>query len=850
MSDKEMYYSNTGSPQQNNAYIERPRINALLKDATKYPLISVCAGMGYGKTRALFDFLQQYSENVAWIQLTEKDNTTAFFWKHYVSVISINWPEIGKRLAKHGFPDTEEMFMKYAAIRGETLLPSQWYFLIYDDFHVINNPIILRFIEWAAYSLPNNANIIILTRTTPDINLTGLILRERVITINEDDLCFSSDEISSYFKQIELPITRQGIRDIYEDTQGWAFAVNLIVRSFDKNMRYERHILDTIKANIFTFIETDCSPCFDTPFWRFLLCVSLLTHFAIDLVESMADDKALISQIHLINSYIRRDPHSGIYIIHKFFLSYLQQNHHILTKEEIISTYKIAGQWCEKGGYILDALSYFEKAEDYEAITRIIASLNVQIPQDIANYALEIFDRAPSDIPLKYPVFPGMHIRLKVNLGEFKEAESIAKAYVQMYEEQPGTPERNHALTLIYANWGFLQLHECTYTDIYNFDKHFQNMDKHFNDSPFTIIGDFDSLSLRAWVSFVGTSRADAPGEYVEAITRSTPYISHVLNGGFAGFDDLIEGEINYYRNNPDSAELCFYRSINKASIHKSYDAKKRALIYLMQIDLLRGDFKSASEKLHELRMFCDIIKCTVHSDVYDIANALYNLALLQLDNIAEWLKEDFTKYALPSHIDNYANQVKICYHYNKKNYKPLSIFVESVINRPTILFNKIELKVLESLLHYHNKQWSKAFVSLSDAFNLARANEFYLPFIRYGKDMRTLATAALRYDIHTVPQQWLEEISRKASSYAKRQNNMIYRYKAANNIESEITLTKRETEVFQELSIGMSRAEIAVSQGISINTVKLIIDRIYNKLSVRSLPEAIRIAIKLNILE
>ena len=51
------------------------------------------------------------------------------------------------------------------------------------------------------------------------------------------------------------------------------------------------------------------------------------------------------------------------------------------------------------------------------------------------------------------------------------------------------------------------------------------------------------------------------------------------------------------------------------------------------------------------------------------------------------------------------------------------------------------------------------------------------------------------------------------------------------------------ESEILTDLSHGLSRAEIAASRNLSINTVKMLVNNVYMKLGAENLAEAIRIA-------
>jgi len=55
--------------------------------------------------------------------------------------------------------------------------------------------------------------------------------------------------------------------------------------------------------------------------------------------------------------------------------------------------------------------------------------------------------------------------------------------------------------------------------------------------------------------------------------------------------------------------------------------------------------------------------------------------------------------------------------------------------------------------------------------------------------------------------------------------------------------LSSRESEILRDMYYGLSRAEIADGLNLSINTVKLFINSIYEKLNASNIVDVIRIA-------
>ena len=845
MSAKQSFRSNILDFHQNSAYLERPRLRKLLKAGLEYPMITVCAGAGYGKTRTVYRFLQKYDAHTTWIQLSERDNMETRFWEKYNHMISLNWPKAGSRLLEIGFPESDDAFAKYKDIRNETFNPDERFALVYDDFHLLQNPKILRFFERATSGLPPNVTVLLLSRTMPEIKMSGMLLREHIFTINEEALCFTEDEIAAYFAQLELSVPRQDIRYIYDDTQGWAFAINLIGRSLRKDTKYERYSFEAMKMNIFKLIEAELTQTVSKALCHFLIKISLIDTHAASLIRALANnDEKLIEEMESFNAYIRYEYYLGTYMIHNLFLDYLQQYQYRLTDEEKRETYDVTGQWCENNGYQINALSYYEKAGNYDAIMRIVYSFSSQAPKDIATYVLEIFGRIPDDIASQNPLFPAMNLKMKMSLGLLDESSALAEKYVKDYEARPESPERDRALAEIYGFWANIRMFMCPCTDAYDFDKYFEKQRIYYDKNPYMTYGPSCCQPVGAYALLIGTNRAQAPKEYIDALSRSIPHASHVQDGNMYGFDDLARGELYYCQRDMNSAEQYLIQALDKARMNKQYDIQNRAMLNLMLISLSRGDIKDATDMLQQMETLLDIKEYTVRYESYDIARAYYHLALRQPEQIPDWLKSDFSTYAHPAFMENHANRVKAHYCYLTKQYNVLLAFLGNVRESQTLLLGKIAFLVLEAMSLYQLKRRGEAIAALTEAYLLAAPNDIIIPFTQFSKDMRTLTTAALKDPKCKIPADWLENISRKSSAFSKRQAHMVSGYKEANDIADEITLTKRETEVLRDLSQGLSRAEIATSQNLSINTVKMVINIIYEKLNVRGLPDAIRIAI------
>ena len=299
-----------------------------------------------------------------------------------------------------------------------------------------------------------------------------------------------------------------------------------------------------------------------------------------------------------------------------------------------------------------------------------------------------------------------------------------------------------------------------------------------------------------------------------------------------------------FFRGKFDEAEQYLKQSVGKAYNCDQYITHNRALAYLMRIAFFRGDFASAAATLQEMEALLSEKDYGVRYTMYDIACGFYQLTLGQHEQIPEWLKGCFSPYAHPSFLENYANRIKAQYHYQTRQYSQLLAFIENEMEQ-TILYGKIELKLLQALSLYHLKRHGEAITALADAYTLAEPDRLIVLFTQYSKDMHTLSAAALKDTTCPIPRIWLEDINRKSAAYAKRQAHVIIEYNKASLMADKDVFSPRETEILVHISKGLSHAEIAARCRLPVNTVKMVITNIYDKLGAENLADLIRIAVE-----
>ena len=826
-------------------HFERPRLNNIFMEAVRHPLVVVCAGTGYGKTSAVHDFVRKYQNNTAWIQLSERDNVGARFWENYTHTIAqINEP-FAKAMNKLGFPDTIDKLNQYLVlVRNHVEMKQR--IIVMDDFHLIEDPSVIRFVEYAFLNLPPGSSLFMISRSTPRINSAGLFSRGHIFNLSEDDLRFNGSELALYFRRLNIPLQPDSLREIMQDTEGWAFAINLIARSYRKAPGYGGYIRTAMKTNIFRLMETEIWDGVSGRLQDFLVRLSLIGHLSVDLIGLLAEaDKDLLGELERQNAYVRRDSYINAYLIHPLFLEFLATKQIFLAEEQKRDTYTIAGDWCNRNGFKIDALTYYEKVGDYKTIVAIFFELPTQVPLDIAHYAAGIFDHIPAEMFDKVDFLAVMHIRTVMCLGLWEETFRLAEFYEAKYLRMPdNNPIKNHTLGGIYYCWGILRTLMCTSDSNYDFDQYYAKLDHFMSKSP---VGPELKTNHPAgpWISLVGTAREGAPLEYIDALVRAVHHTSHCLNGAMAGLVELSHAELNFYQSRINEAEPFIARSIDLGRECKQFEIVNRALFYTLRIAASQGNFVKMEQTLKEMESQLNENDYSHRFITYDIALAWYYCILSLPEKIPDWLKDKFTPYGHAYFIENFGNQAKARYCYLTKDYQPLLAYMEEQKQRESILFGRLEMLAMEACVHYKMKDRKKAFAALREAYDTAMPNGILSPFFELGKDMRTLSASALKDPAHGIPRPWLENINRKSASYAKRQAHIVTEYKQAKGLAEGIAFSPRETEILKDLSHGLSRVDIASKHNLSINTVKMVINMIYSKAGAENLADLIRIAVE-----
>lgn len=857
MKNSILYDRSTTLPDERN-HFHRPRIDKIIAKAFTYPLVTVTAGAGWGKTQAISSFLHRTDIDFVWHKLSKLDNLTPRFWGTFVYAVGMYNPEFSALLSDFGFPYSLALFNELLHVFADFTADTKQIIFIFDDFHLVNEPRIIRFIENLLWARLTNLTVVLIGRSRPMLNLQGLYSDDFTYPITEADLRFTKDETKGYFKQQDIVLSKSAFDELYAKTDGWISVLYLICLSLQKRDCSIQEALIIAEQQIFELIEREIFSRYSEKTKRILIELSFFEKIPYDVIkEYAADNLNLIEEIEKTNLFIHFNPSTNTYNMHHLFLDFLGKKQLLLTDYELKNAHLKAAQWYDAHNSKLDALSHYQECEHYEEIWDIIYNYDYDptLPTDIAILFMELIESFPQQLIGKNPLILVVHARLLLNNGKIKESEQEFLTIIQKYENLSPCADNRAVAGEAYIFMGMISMLSLDY----RFVEYYKKADTYLPNGS-TLVDSRFSFNQGYYTILIRDSAPNEVNRYVTAIMEAMPHGVKAMNGGGYGVKYLTKAEAAYFMCDTKEAESCSYKAIYQAEKNRQLDTICAAYSLLIRIYIYAGNYTKAAaclekweEKIKDPQNSMYIKYCMISQDMM---MGWYYIKLGAYEKVPGWLlKEDERNKIVSPNSLGKDQLIRACYLLETENYYEFSALLEVLedyYNHQGLLLGRLGIQVYKSVAAHKTGDDSKSMEALKKAYDLAVDNELYMHFIELGKHMRAIIHAAKQSKENTVPDTWLDMINAKANTYEKQLGNVKaqYRKSLGLNTRARYNFTKREQEVLQHLYHGLTNKEIADSLYISTSTVKQTLTNIYTKLGATSKADAIRIVMQMDLSE
>lgn len=171
-----------------------------LSHISEYPVTSIVAPIGYGKSRAIrwwADHCQKKKSDSLILQQIIVTDSLTDFWRGFCRNLR-EWPELEKDMSALGFPaDPQARQLMMELLTDALAGKSHDIFYIIDDLHFLPNPAFTSLILFLSDHLPERTHIILLSRNVIFDRAAQMKLGPRLWELNVDGTICGSAKLTS-----------------------------------------------------------------------------------------------------------------------------------------------------------------------------------------------------------------------------------------------------------------------------------------------------------------------------------------------------------------------------------------------------------------------------------------------------------------------------------------------------------------------------------------------------------------------------------------------------------------------------------------------------------------------------
>ena len=353
-------------PRLNALYLS-PRLRARLAEAERYPVTTIVAPTGYGKTTAA----QYLQRRIA----AEAPDARVFrqflsgggrqeFWAGLCRAL-YPAPQLSAQLLALGYPDSPHTRQQLLELVQDALTgkPPVWFIL--DDVHLLSGGEAAELVSFLAERLPPQVHLLLLSRNQIFSEAQKLRLGSRLLELGAAELRLTREELSEYAGLCGLPLPEREAQALLSVSEGWIAMIYLIFRAYAQTgaWRFDTKGMDAL-------IEQVMFEPLDERRRLFLLDNCMAEDFTAGqaaFVWQAPDADALLHDLTHNNAFITESA-PGVYRYHHMLRQLLRRKFALLPQDAQADACARLGSWYARTGEYLTAAELFRQAGDWDGL--------------------------------------------------------------------------------------------------------------------------------------------------------------------------------------------------------------------------------------------------------------------------------------------------------------------------------------------------------------------------------------------------------------------------------------------------------------------------------------------------
>jgi LuxR family maltose regulon positive regulatory protein len=811
---------------------------------------------------------------VAWVALDADDNYLLRFWSTIIMALQTIVPSLGKNLLPNfqisSSVTPDEIVARLTNEIINVKEESACIGLILDDYHHIQHPDIHNSIQAWLEHLPPTLQLIISGRARPPIALGNLRARGLVTELEMDDLRFTLEEGIDFLQQhiSEQPLAYGDMETLVKRTGGWAAGLMLAVLALNKQQD-RRHFLETFNgAHIFLreyFLESVLQQQ-PAGVRNFLLKTSVLKQLTgglCDAVTGRTDGEQMLDRLWQENLFMVRSEEQAWYRYHDLFAEMLSDQLQTQFPDQIPDLHRRAAAWYRRQNASADAVRHLLAIEDWEEAASLIEDV---VLRELVDYGedsrlLRWIQQLPESVFQHHKTLLFVYLRLAklalhpAEVKQFlqrletkltsKPDEKMTEDEVEVLAEVRTIRQRKMAGDTAVAQAGVSDSRWQLLDALWIIEASYMPQTEEVGAHLLEIYKQAQAQENLFVVLIAGSdcaNRAFLRGH----LRQSEKIIYQVLQQALtqrgklpepASIALIILSQIYLMRNEPAQARQLLQRATAVDPNPTSSNMPVNIAIARARLQSTLGNHEAARSTIQAARTLQAQRPSGVWRD-QDLAayEAKFCVPLEKWGEVERLLSEvTEEEHALSQLIraEMFLRQ-KQAAAAERILWRLLEQNPHGIPNEPVM-----SARVLLALALYEQHKVNQARQALAEAIRLAAPERFIQPFLNQAPQLLSLLALLLHTEtLTTESQEFIREILQLSGG--TRHIADLLPQKKLESLTTAASITKREQEVLELLSDGLSNREIGLDLCISPGTVKTHLANIYGKLDVNNRVQAV----------
>ncbi|MEG0343216.1 MAG: LuxR C-terminal-related transcriptional regulator [Acinetobacter sp.] len=392
--------------------MQRPQLLEKMLQYSRQAMLLIHAAAGYGKTtimRQLSELLVEQDSKVQWLTLDADDNDPVRLYQYL-------WQALCGMQPQEIFTDSIISQQSIYELAQQLPTHVQKTVLFIDEFEQLENKNSLNLIWWLYQYLPEHYHLVIASRVRPEWSLAKETLQGRIQVVTENQLSLKSADTPLLIEFLHQQNPKQTVMDadiaqlLIDKTEGWITGIQLTnlylkdhqdVAGFIQNLSGAHHqIVNYLSEQVFLQQDIEIQ--------QFLLQMSVLRKVNLSLVMELTGNQAAQ---HILDTIIQQglfiqalDEQRTWYRIHHLFRDFLLSRFKLLQADAYKEMHGKAAKWFKQQHDLMDAIYHAQQAEDQQLMLLLLNDVSRELVLEGRIYSLlELVKQLPEQVLVQNP---------------------------------------------------------------------------------------------------------------------------------------------------------------------------------------------------------------------------------------------------------------------------------------------------------------------------------------------------------------------------------------------------------------------------------------------------------------